>query len=482
VSVQPAVGVALKGSVSLLGEYSVRSWKQSENVLIVGVYKKKGTTFKASFTAAAGIGVNAGNTELASTILSAAAPGVDTRVLGDRAVSIARVLKESIDRSIAISLNASSSTSLTDESALVYRVDLTGDAKATDEALNAAIRGDWTLLSQLSNAKELKNLLGHTVETKHKVIVNLLGIYNYESLNDFARSSTVLHSFEDGSITITDSATAKRIAVASTPFAADADRLRQVLNEATISTAAYAFAKTGALAQLHTKQTLLRYEEHMKKPALLKELRVGPALRVIRREQIEATAGADNYKHVLIEVEQELDARASTNMFFSDPQKRIPYEIDHLAALGRNVLAQFLDPEDPVDQKRLKGLGPGWNQEAPPSDPVLRVDWLDIMWWATAIHRVGRPLAEVLDAFAKLPPDKDPSSDPDFAKKRKALTAALENAAKNAHSAFEDGWPLAVTFDIARSQTSATMRASWDGKVKLEGNRAINSPSAQAVG
>ena len=142
--------------------------------------------------------------------------------------------------------------------------------------------------------------------------------------------------------------------------------------------------------------------------------------------------------------------------------------MDELTALGRNVLSEFLNSDNPVDQRRLTALGAGWNAEAPPSDPVLRTDWLDVMWWASAIHSVGPPLAQVIQAFARLPPGKDPSTDADFTKKRKALTKALEEAAEKTHSAFEEGWALAVIFTLARSVgTHASLNASWDGKLIL---------------
>ena len=80
---------------------------------------------------------------------------------------------------------------------------------------------------------------------KSSIAVNLLGLYNYRSVADFVASMKVLKNLDDGSITITDTATAARIAVASTPLAADPDKLRAALYEGFVATATYKALETG---------------------------------------------------------------------------------------------------------------------------------------------------------------------------------------------------------------------------------------------
>jgi hypothetical protein len=58
--------------------------------------------------------------------------------------------------------------------------------------------GDWTELDALPNAQVLRNVIKHTTERRHKLAINLLGIYNAVSVADFVRSCTILHA--DGEI------------------------------------------------------------------------------------------------------------------------------------------------------------------------------------------------------------------------------------------------------------------------------------------
>ncbi len=468
IDVAPSLTVKLKGSIAITGEFTVRSWKQTDGTLMFGVYKKKGSTFSVAFTAGGGMDVDAEGTDLIGAVLGAISPDIHTEVLGSDAAAIKKTLNDSIDRSLAISLNATCSASVCDESALIYQLDLGGDRASTDAALNAALRGDWTKLTLLPNATELRSVLRHSVEEKTKLCVNLLGVYNYSSVFDFVKSSTVLHCYDDASITVTDQSTAKRIAVSSTPYVADAKQLRKVLNECTVATAAYGFAKTGNRDQFKTKQTLVLYQEHMSAEDLRKALKTGAAMGIVKDEAIAAAmSGASSYQHVLIHAEQEVDADAGMNMFFYNTSQRTPRPLPELTALGRNVLLGFLDADDRNDQKRRDYLRSGWSDEAPPQDSVCRADWVTIQWWASAIHNVAQPLAAAMDAFAAIPAGSDPANFPDFQKKRKALADALAGVAKHDQAAFEQGWPLGVTYSIARGNTMASLRASWAGKEQI---------------
>ena len=50
--------------------------------------------------------------------------------------------------------------SKTDESAVVYSIDLrAGDQAATDKAITSALHGDWTLLENLQNAHPVRNVI-----------------------------------------------------------------------------------------------------------------------------------------------------------------------------------------------------------------------------------------------------------------------------------------------------------------------------------
>src|ERR1017187_2966565 len=146
-AVSPAATAEVQGALDVTGEFLIRSHKISDKLVRLGIYKKKGTTLSASISASAGIEVLAGNTDLLGMVLNAALPGADANKCGipaDTAKALNSVIKETIDRSIAIELNAACSASSTHEAALLYEISLDeGDTARTDSALKAALAGDW---------------------------------------------------------------------------------------------------------------------------------------------------------------------------------------------------------------------------------------------------------------------------------------------------------------------------------------------------
>ncbi len=471
--INPNLGVTVTGVVSLTGEFSVRSWRRSINELILGVFKKHGTSWSASVSALAGLQANLAGKDLVETFFDAVMPGVDLKKSGlskddPNYAAIGATLQASIDRNLAISSNASCAATFGNESAVLYSIDLTVNEAATDHAIDAALNGDWTALSHLSNAKELKNVVGNSREAKATLAVNLLGVLNYETSEDFVRSSMVLHCDQDGSITITDRATASRITLASAPYAADPDKLRRILDVSTIATAVYTVANGKFRPALTTNQSVVIYQNSIDRDSLAKLLLLAPAL------GMETPVNIDNSKprHVLIEASHKITGAQAVNIFFSDAAMRTPRDTGELTALGRRTLARLLDPGDPVDARRIAILrnDSAWQQmdaqQFPMStSPASYSDWYNITFWANSIHNAGKPLKDVLDAIDAMPAGKDPSTDADFTKKRHVLSQALGSVTKDSNAAFEKGWPIAVTY--ALGGTNPALTARWDGVQRI---------------
>src|SRR5581483_7664456 len=264
----PAAPLEIGGEIALTGEFIVRSYRVSPSELNFGVYKKKGVTLTATFTAAAGIEAdNAQGKDLISPFLKAVLPAANARkagISGDTATELNHALKDCLDRSLSIAMNVACSAGHADEAAVLYSINLaSGQDAETDAAIASALKGDWTLLDALPNAKPLRNVLRETKQSKQKININLLGTYNATTVDDYVASCTILHD-ENGQLTVTDKVKASRIAAATTPFGADADKLRKALAEATLATLTYAAASTGAqLREFSVNQTYFRYKADM---------------------------------------------------------------------------------------------------------------------------------------------------------------------------------------------------------------------------
>ena len=498
-TVNPALGLKVGGSVAITGEFSSVCWRKSETEIVLALLKKKGSTLTATFTASAGLGASVGSGDLIEAFFNAVAPGIDLASSGlakgdPRYKAINDVLTDSISRVFTVSLNAACAASLSDQAALIYAIDLPPAVDAaktaeTDKALDAALGGDWSLLTKLGNARKLRNVVENTQENKFTLSLNLLGLFNYESVQDFIRDSTIVRDDENASVTITDTATAKRITVASTPYLAAADRLRTVLHEAEVATAAYKLVGGKLSRDFEMKQSMLIYKAKMSTADLRKELRLAVLIGELAEAQLDAIPMV-NPRHVLIDASQTLDNDHLMRIFFADSVAKRGHTVEELEWLARRTLAALLDPTNTVDAKRIAVLnddtiwhGMDENGGKPPGNsPVSYSDWYDVTFWTNAIYRIAKPLKAAIEAFEQIPAGSDPSEDQSFMRKRDALKKAIGEVTHETHAAFEPGWPIAVMYALAGAATGATLKAMWNGDQHVPWQQApvLGAPAAPA--
>lgn len=470
ISVAPALTVKVAGDIALTSEFNVRFRRQTPSLLYVGLYRKKGRTLEASFATGAGLGANAGKTDLINQFFTAVSPGIDTANLqpGD-ALKIQEVLKDSIHRSLAISLNAACSAALSDEAAIAYAIDISVVDQATKDAIGKALGGDWSGFSTLPNARKLRNVITDTLDTKFSLTVNLLGIYNYRSLADFVKTLRVLNNDTDGSVTITDTATASRIMTASTPMSAQDDQLRAALYEGFVATATYQALLTGIGVKptFCATQDLLLYEASLDYGHALKQLNAGEVLGVMPPAvKTKLPSFGSPVQHARFAASRKYTNDDVLRFFFSDVQSLMPH--DGLSQIGRQVLAGLLDPQDLTDQKRIAALqsDQAWSEmDANPAQilPPYYSDWYDVTMWAAALTAAAPLLADAI-RYARTV-QGDPTIDPAFMKKRAALAMALDGVTHNTHAAFEKAFAICAMSTLAgvpKGSNSPIFEAAWN--------------------
>ena len=427
-----------------------------------------------------------------SEFFTAVAPGVDFSGMQDGdSAKFQKVLNDSLDRSLTISLNAACSAAVSDEAAFVYEVDVAAPDQATKDAIAGALGGDWDGISALPNARKIRNVVTETVEKKYSLTVNILGIYNYRTVEDFIRSMQVVRNNEDGSIVITDSLTAKTITVASTLLAADPDRLRAALYEAFFATATYKALSTGigVTATFAAGQEFLIYADSMGYRDALKQLNVGQVLGVMP-PTVKGGLPASGAKvhHARFAASCSYDNDHVLRFFFSDIEAFTPRTSADLTKTGRAVLAALLDPQDPTDQKRIAALNSdqAWaDMDANPAQilPPYSADWTLITWWASSIASVGGLLASTIQ-YAKTVVG-DPTADKTFMKKRAALALALDGVTHKTKAVFERGFPICVMATLAGLTPGPTppppvFEACWNGTTLFSNKPAPQVAAAKA--
>lgn len=475
VSVDPAVTLSVGGDVCLTGEFSVRFRRSAPNLLRVGLYKKTETTLDASFTASAGLEAEVGSTDLINAFFGAVAPGAHVSDAPD-AAKIQQVLNDSVDRSLDLSLQAAWSDAPSEAAAMVYEIDISAGDPATKDAIGRALGGDWSGITKLRNARKLRNVIIDAVEKKFTLTVNILGLFNYRSVDDFVAAMRVVTDPEHGSVVITDSATAAQIAAASTPLAANPDKLRRALDNCFVATATYKalLAGIGASATFGASQTYFEYNDSMEYKDALKRLNTGLALGVMQ-PAVKTALGSSGapVRHPRFAASINYDSNDVLRFFFRDTVARTPRTADELKKIGRSVLASLLDPQDQTDQLRIAALTSDqqwaiWdaNPAGVPATPApYYSDWFDVTQWSSAIEQVGPLLADTI-AFAKTVVG-DPTANAEFMSKRHSLALALDSAVKNTKAAFNRNFPICAMVKLAGRTPGAPpprFEAEWNGQ------------------
>jgi hypothetical protein len=483
VKVAPAVTLKVAGEVAISGDFVIRCYKVSASELRLGCYKTKGSTLTADFTAGAGIQAKAGQADLIAAFFGAVLPNADLKKAGitdQDAAALKAVLKDSIDRSLSISLNAECSASRSDEAAIFCTIDLAGgDAAKTDLALAAALAGDWTQLVSLPNVQVARNVLQTTEKHETKLKVNLLGIYNAESVDTFVKSCTIIHD-DTGAVTVTDKVTASHISLASTPLAADPDKLRRALSQAFLATATYTAARSG-LPQVNTDlsitQSYFRYQASMDRQAMREELLLGPVLGLFAPGTWDKVMTANrSFTHALIDVTAKYGVDGILSLFFADPKTRVCRSVSELNHIGRQTMAALIDPKEPTSAARLSALSTDTIWAAMDELGVVRnfstipdlqrctgneiadigTDWTDVTWWVASMTRVGPALAQLLTVTGQSKA-ADPTKDPQFMSAQDKLAQVLGQVGKNARGTFARGWGIAVMNALSKNGAALDM-------------------------
>jgi len=487
IDVKPSATVEIAGTIAVTGDFVVRSHKASDSELRIGIYKKKGTTLSAAVTASVGTEVTHKSRDLLATVIGAAFGGADAGKSGipeANAKQFEPVLQESLNRSVSISLNLTCSASKTDEAAVLYSIDLSGgDTNQTNTAIAAALRGDWTQLGQLANTRELRNVVKTSRQSNHKMIINLLGVYNAESVAHFVRSCRILRD-DNGAIVITDEATASRISTMQSPYAADPDKLRSALADAFLATVTYSAAAKGKVkASISASQSYFLYERNFTRQEMNDVILLGRQLGLLESPEWSQTLAANAaFGHARISATARYDSDAALRLFFADPATHTTRTQSDLERIGRATMLALIDPADSAGAIRRRALAddqiwagmddtgavasfgtiPGLKGLGATQLGAIGADWIGVRWWADSMIQIGKQLAR-LTATIEKSQAADPTTDPDFMNDRDKVASALAAVTRNSHSAFVGGWGIAVMAALAGAGTALAMDISWDG-------------------
>ena len=483
IQVTAGAAIDIGASYTIEGDFQVRIQKVGDATVRMGFYRKRGTDFIVK--TGPSIGVSAGTTKVdfISAVLKAISPSPlppadqleKAGLTKDKQEAIASALRAAVQRQLELAVEAELQALSSDEAAFLYEIslhDLGPDGRA---AIQDALRLNLSTVlgsegSLPRGISEIQSVLTTTRTRGHTLKVNILGIYNYASINDLTLKGTLLTDAVSGTVLITDEANATRVS-GEVNYLADPDELRNLLAQSFLITAAYRCS--GLIAQGPSlKASYWHFAAHAKtnRKTMAAYLDALQALGLISEAQNgERLSDLSDFGRSTFYLSTDYDDSLSQSLYLRPDDQ--PREIEEYEQIGRQALRQLLRSGDD-DEYRLRSLESDalWQQvkatggtlanlaplfpDLQPDTqlPVIAGDYLLIEWWATTMSRLAVTLSAAKRFFTQKPAPA--SNSPAFQEAQADLWHRMADVASKTHDRFADPWGL-VAMDLASGQRSA---------------------------
>src|ERR1035437_719665 len=418
IDVKDGVMAGVSASIGISGAYQIRASGLAGGAIGLRFLKQKGATLRSDFTASASASVKFGNTDLLAALLGAIGKsGADPKLLEGLTEAEARTfnaaLQEGVDHALQASLDLALSTAAEDEAVFEYEIQLGALDGASTAAVNRALHGDLTALSELESPAGVtlrSSILTRMRSQGVTLKVNLLGIVNLISVSKLIGKCEILSDVASGTVTIKETAQSERIGAIADPYLRQ-EALRKAIFESVLVTTMYRASGVVAMPDLHCSNLHFAINRDTNAATVRGYLNWFRALNLMAEGDVAAALAAytgDKTSTCLLRTE--LDDAACENLFFSGGKLR---EEAYYREFARHALRALLHPDageieqaryrfldDPATWARAVELGPTpalrdlipLDRMSPLFDQVLadvRGDLYDIVWWAESMTKAG---------------------------------------------------------------------------------------------
>jgi hypothetical protein len=492
--------IKIGASFELSGAYQIRAQKLDKNRVRLGYYKKRGSEFALKVSAASGLSAGVGKFDFLGQLLKAISknPEVDKKQLADggldedKIAAIEEAVKAGISRKLELALNFELGSTNTSEAAFDYEINLSKLDADGRQAIHNALDGDLSALvrNEASLPKGItlrRSIFTETQKKKHSFKFNLLGIYNFISVSALILKGKVMYVPETGEMLITDTATASRISASTSNFAADHAKLRKVLAESFLITAAYNCSQLVVQSPtLNITHSYFELHSRTDRATLKNNLDVAETLGLLAKpEKDKLLGGPNDFGNTTFYAETKYGNDLVTRLFLTADGRPRPEE-DYEQA-GRDAIKSLVQAGEPDDYRRLPATDAAlWKELRQQGNPQtfksldkiktlkankklpmeiivggIGTDYLVIRWWAKEMRQMAEKLSEIRD-FLKNKPKIDPENN-EFKALRRSLAEHLKGVASRTKNEFGDPWGL-VAMDLATGKAA-------QAEIKLTGPR-----------
>jgi hypothetical protein len=467
----------------ITGAYQIRVQKTANDKVRLGYYRRRGEEFSLKASASAGVSAGIGKFDVIERLMKAISsdPKADVETLERAALSeaqidaIKKVIEAGISRKLEIALGFEFSSTDTSEAAFLFDFELDRLDEAGRKALHDALDGDLSALAA-KNAElpagvhVVRSIFTDIQSRKHALKFNLLGIYNFISVSKLMLEGKVLFERDTGDLIITDTATASRIAASTLNFAADSEKLRNVLAESVLITVAYRCSKLVThQPELKINHTYFELHSRTDWTKMENNLDVFEALKLIdETEKKKLLGSATQFGRTTLYVETGYDDALVNKLFLTNGAPRTQQEYE---TVGRRAVAILVQQGERDDFRRAPAtvdkLWDEMSKQAQPSFGFLTAfrdlsgtelaeikgDFTVIKWWARSMKEMSESLAEVRKFIASNP-GIDPGNKK-FTALRKNLASKLKDVAGKTKAKFGDPWGIIAMDQASGGRASA---------------------------
>ena len=491
----PVVTVSAGGSATIgvsctiETEYEIVARKLDSGKVRLGWYHKNGTSVTVSAAVSESLAAGFNGSDLFSQVIGlvSADPKVDLKELTsagipeEEAEQVQSAVKACVCRKLQIAVSSSVTASQSEAATFLFELDPARWTDTARQAVDAALRGDLSGLhaENLPGVAAVRTIWDTVSKRGLELDVNLLGVLNYRSVASLALEGKVMYEPATGAMVITDQATAQRVQSLQLNFGADTGKLRKVLAESFLITAAYrGTQQLAGAASLRCSHRFFELQHSTSNSDMARKLECGFALGLLSAEEATAPVAVSDFGESLFSVSTDYDQELVTRMFLDgngNPQPREWYE-----TVGRNAI-QYLVREGDEDDvrrqpaiddtlwKRMKDVGqPGFGSlflgVSAPLLGAVTADYTAIVWWADAMENTARLLANFAQWTARnssASPD-----DPGFESLRQGLASHLRQVAATTHDEFGQPWGLIAMNQLVGHTSGAKLILSSTSLVR----------------
>jgi Clostripain family len=512
VALTQGASVTVGAAWTASGEFELRLSRPSSFQARLAFHRRRGRSLSVSVKALAGVALEVRGRELLSTLMKAISSNpeadlltlVDAGLDDEKILAIQNAIAASIDRSLTVAAQLQASALREDESLFEYEIDLTRLDDAGKAAVNDALHGRLDRIGEVASApgaaiRVATSAAGQLRERKTTWRINLLGILNVANFVDLVRDGTVTFDPASGALTAADKISARRIQVKTRPLESDTEKLRRVLFESLMVTAAYQASRAlGSAVSLTAEQMYVEQRGRTKRSDLEDHYRALIALSLCDETERNTRLGAETeFGNSTWMVENHFDPAACDTLFL-DADGR-PHSMEHYERIGRSALLALIPANDPTRSYRrfalasdgiwsqVRNLGmdidqglPGHIRHDALKLGVVRGDVFTLVWWARAMSRAATELV-AMRKFLGSRNATTLAADDAFLKARTKLADALAKVVATTEARFDDPWEV-LAMDAASARLgrldSAIVSARFAARyAESEPARALAGPA-----